>query len=112
MWDTDDQGVRAHYAAELGDEWTEVEPGIFVRVEDFALVLFQVRHAVEDEASTGKPVLKLGGLRILEPTKTDSAGRLQDDGLQGFQILASRRHENFGLIEFGLTDCGVMQQLV
>jgi hypothetical protein len=33
MWDTDDQGARAHYAAELGDEWTEVEPGIFVRVD-------------------------------------------------------------------------------
>ncbi len=33
MWDTDDLGVQAHYAAELGDEWTEVEPGIFVRVE-------------------------------------------------------------------------------
>ena len=33
MWNTDDLGVQADYAAELGDEWTEVEPGIFVRVE-------------------------------------------------------------------------------
>jgi hypothetical protein len=33
MWNTDEQGARAHYAAELGDEWTEVEPGIYVRVE-------------------------------------------------------------------------------
>jgi hypothetical protein len=33
MWDIDDQKGHAAYAAELGDEWTEVEPGIFVRVE-------------------------------------------------------------------------------
>jgi hypothetical protein len=33
MWNTDEYGGRAHYAAELGDEWTEVEPGIYVRVE-------------------------------------------------------------------------------
>jgi hypothetical protein len=33
MWDIDDQRGRTAYAAELGDEWTEVEPGIFVRVE-------------------------------------------------------------------------------
>ena len=32
MWDIDDQGTRA-LAAELGDEWTEVEPGIYFRVE-------------------------------------------------------------------------------
>jgi len=33
MWNIDEQGARAHYAAELGDEWTEVEPGIYVRVD-------------------------------------------------------------------------------
>jgi hypothetical protein len=33
MWDTDEQGARVHCAAELGEEWTEVEPGIFVRVD-------------------------------------------------------------------------------
>jgi len=33
MSNIDEQGARAHYAAELGDEWTEVEPGIFVRVD-------------------------------------------------------------------------------
>jgi hypothetical protein len=33
MWDIDDQRGNAAYAAELGDDWTEVEPGIFVRVE-------------------------------------------------------------------------------
>lgn len=33
MSDIDDQGARPAYAAELGEEWTEVEPGIFVRVD-------------------------------------------------------------------------------
>ena len=33
MWDIDDQRARTVYAAELGEEWTEVEPGIYVRVE-------------------------------------------------------------------------------
>jgi tRNA pseudouridine-54 N-methylase len=50
MWDTDDQGVRA-YAAELGDEWTEVEPGIFVRVEGVAK-LQVVAEAPEPQQAT------------------------------------------------------------
>ena len=33
MWSSDDQHDRAQYAAELGEDWIEVEPGIFVRVE-------------------------------------------------------------------------------
>ncbi len=36
MWDIDEQGARAHYTVELGDEWTEVEPGIYVRLESAA----------------------------------------------------------------------------
>ena len=33
MPNSDDQSARAFYAAELGEEWTEVEPGIWVRVD-------------------------------------------------------------------------------
>jgi hypothetical protein len=33
VWNIDEQGAQGHYAAELGDEWTEVEPGIYVRVD-------------------------------------------------------------------------------
>jgi hypothetical protein len=51
MWNTDDQGARSHYAAELGDEWTEVEPGIFVRVES-APKLQVVIEAPEPQQAT------------------------------------------------------------
>jgi hypothetical protein len=53
MWNTDEYGGRAHYAAELGDEWTEVEPGIYVRVDSAAPKLQVIELSEPPQATKG-----------------------------------------------------------
>jgi hypothetical protein len=53
MWNIDEQGAHAHYAAELGDEWTEVEPGIYVRVDRAGPMLQVVDPPEPPQATEG-----------------------------------------------------------
>jgi hypothetical protein len=53
MWNIDEQGAHAHYAAELGEEWTEVEPGIYVRVDRAGPMLQVVDPPEPPQATEG-----------------------------------------------------------